>query len=493
MAEDGESALRLPLVGLLVVIAAGGAIDLAFDRPASWRSAHVLYELFLIAAALATAAWLWLRWRRAEQRTVELRRAVGERQAERDAWRASAEQALEGLAQAIDRQLGVWELTPAERDVVVRLLKGKSHKEIASASGRSERTVRQHAAAAYRKAGLGGGPSWRPTFCETCRWVMGCRKLALGFRLATRWTGVRVAEGAGLENRYTLTGIVGSNPTLSVPIVFPRNRLDDLTTEVPERGFGCASFFGESEDRPPHGAPVVVVSSAFWKSALGGRTDVIGTRLRLGALTTTIIGVTPDGFVGIPAGRFPAEVFLPISTVWATYGEGTDGLVVSIPDQYSSYVGNLGGVEMLVRRKPGVSETSASADLTIALRRSYEAQRSADPSSPSLNAARPQAAAGPLRIDRCVLGRRAPCYTYGPEASIAAWVGALSIIVLLVAAANVANLMLARVASRRREMEATRGIPSSPMRVGEVLQRVILIALGYRWVQADAEFRGATR
>jgi hypothetical protein len=29
-------------------------------------------------------------------------------------------------------------------------------------------------------------------------------------------TGVRVAEGAGLENRYTLTGIVGSNPTLSV-------------------------------------------------------------------------------------------------------------------------------------------------------------------------------------------------------------------------------------------------------------------------------------
>jgi hypothetical protein len=30
------------------------------------------------------------------------------------------------------------------------------------------------------------------------------------------WTGVRVAEGAGLENRYTRKGIVGSNPTLSV-------------------------------------------------------------------------------------------------------------------------------------------------------------------------------------------------------------------------------------------------------------------------------------
>jgi hypothetical protein len=36
------------------------------------------------------------------------------------------------------------------------------------------------------------------------------------FMFGAVWTGVRVAEGAGLENRYTLTGIVGSNPTLSV-------------------------------------------------------------------------------------------------------------------------------------------------------------------------------------------------------------------------------------------------------------------------------------
>ena len=42
-----------------------------------------------------------------------------------------------------------------------------------------------------------------------------------------RWsrTGVRVAEGAGLENRYTLTGIVGSNPTLSVVLQSLRNVL----------------------------------------------------------------------------------------------------------------------------------------------------------------------------------------------------------------------------------------------------------------------------
>ena len=40
--------------------------------------------------------------------------------------------------------------------MAVLLLKGQSHKEIATATGRSERTVRQHAIAAYHKAGVGG-------------------------------------------------------------------------------------------------------------------------------------------------------------------------------------------------------------------------------------------------------------------------------------------------------------------------------------------------
>ena len=56
----------------------------------------------------------------------------------------------------MSRQFQDWGLTPAEEDVALLLLKGKSHKEIAAATGRSERTVRQHAVAAYHKAGLGG-------------------------------------------------------------------------------------------------------------------------------------------------------------------------------------------------------------------------------------------------------------------------------------------------------------------------------------------------
>jgi DNA-binding CsgD family transcriptional regulator len=154
--DEGETRLRLPLAGLLLIIAVGGAVDVALDAPATWRSLHVLYELGLIAGALATAAYLWLGWRAAERRSALLRHEIGKRQAERDEWRANAESALEGMARAIDQQLTAWQLTPAERDVVGQLLQGRSHKEIAVATGRSDRTVRQHAAAAYRKAGLGG-------------------------------------------------------------------------------------------------------------------------------------------------------------------------------------------------------------------------------------------------------------------------------------------------------------------------------------------------
>jgi DNA-binding CsgD family transcriptional regulator len=156
MVDEEDVRLRLPLAALLVVIAAGGAVDLALDAPKSWLSAHVIYEVALIAGALGTASWLWLGWRNAERTSSGLRRLVAERQAERDAWQASARDALAGLAAAIDRQLDRWGLTPAEREVVSLVLRGRSHKQIASATGRSERTVRQHAAAAYRKAGLGG-------------------------------------------------------------------------------------------------------------------------------------------------------------------------------------------------------------------------------------------------------------------------------------------------------------------------------------------------
>ena len=86
----------------------------------------------------------------------ESQRLVAQRQAERDAWRHSAESALAGFSEAINRQFDAWHLTRAERDVALLILKGAGHKQAAAHLERSERTVRQHAVEVYRKAGLQG-------------------------------------------------------------------------------------------------------------------------------------------------------------------------------------------------------------------------------------------------------------------------------------------------------------------------------------------------
>jgi DNA-binding CsgD family transcriptional regulator len=163
---ERDAHLRPLLIGVLLLIIVSGAIDLFLDAPESWLSLHVIYEVALIAGALATTAVLWLRWLRAERSLSTTRRALDERQAERDAWRASAERALQSFGAAIDDQLSRWGLTAAEREIALLMLKGKSHKAIAYETGRSERTVRQHAVAVYQKSGLAGRAELAAFFLE---------------------------------------------------------------------------------------------------------------------------------------------------------------------------------------------------------------------------------------------------------------------------------------------------------------------------------------
>lgn len=172
LTEDGEDAGSLPLAvaGILLLVAVGGAVDLVLDRPARWLSTHVVFEVLMMTVSLSFAVWLWRGWRQAARSLDAARRAFTARhatlQAERDQWRASAQSALAGLGVAIDRQFETWRLTPAEREVALLLLKGYGHKQIAGATNRSERTVRQHAVTVYQKSGLAGRAELAAFFLE---------------------------------------------------------------------------------------------------------------------------------------------------------------------------------------------------------------------------------------------------------------------------------------------------------------------------------------
>jgi DNA-binding CsgD family transcriptional regulator len=164
LGSDSRLPLLLPLaLGSIVV---GGTVDLMLDQPQRWISFHVIFELLMITGALLMATTLWFGWWKAERSLEEMLEHLNARRAERDAWRDNARKALEGLGQAVDAQFRSWQLTPAEREVALLLLKGYSHKHVASATGRSERTARQHATAVYQKAGLGSRAELAAYFLE---------------------------------------------------------------------------------------------------------------------------------------------------------------------------------------------------------------------------------------------------------------------------------------------------------------------------------------
>ena len=162
--ESPRAVLVLALTFLAIF--AGALVDLLMDAPERWLSPHVVLELLLLALTLGLSLFLWLGWARSERSLERTRRALSEREAEREVWRRGARPVLVGLGREIDRQFHAWGLTPAEREVALLLIKGFSHKEIAQLTGRSERTARQHAGAAYHKAGLAGRAELAAYFLE---------------------------------------------------------------------------------------------------------------------------------------------------------------------------------------------------------------------------------------------------------------------------------------------------------------------------------------
>lgn len=230
-------------------------------------------------------------------------------------------------------------------------------------------------------------------------------------------------------------------------------------------------FYSASEDRAPQGALVAVLSYPFWQSRYGGRRDVLGSQIAIDRGSYTIIGVAPEGFVGMSDGA-DAVAWIPVTA----YG----GLrKATFADNY-----NWGWLDILVRRKPMVSLSAATADLTAAYRRSWQAERAMDPTVGPVDAAQPLAILAPTP------SLRGP--DAGADGRIPFYVGAVALVTLIVAGANVAGLMLARAFRRRREiaLRVALGVGRARL-VAQLLTEGLLLAvaggltgLGIAWVAA---------
>lgn len=158
-------------IGVVAAIVAGigGLIILEIIEEPSLTGYDILLELFeptLIVTTVAAVVYLLGRMDRQHKEQLSLLRDLEVARSEGVQWRTDMREVLKGLSAAIDAQFDRWQLTSAEREIALLMLKGLSHREIAVTRDTSERTIRQQAQSVYAKANLSGRAALSAFFLE---------------------------------------------------------------------------------------------------------------------------------------------------------------------------------------------------------------------------------------------------------------------------------------------------------------------------------------
>jgi putative ABC transport system permease protein len=218
-------------------------------------------------------------------------------------------------------------------------------------------------------------------------------------------------------------------------------------------------LIAQSDDYRGCGIRGAVISNAFWQQEFGGRGNVIGSKLSLDGHPFEIIGVTPPSFYGLEVGR-NFDVAVPLCTEPAIHKDGA-----WTSDSTTWWLAAIG------RLNPGWTFKRASAELasiapgiySATLPAEYDAAARQDYLRFSLKAQPAATGASPLR----------------KQYADPLWMLlSISGLVLLIACANLANLMLARAGARQREMALRITLGASRLRlIRQLLAESLLLAL----------------
>jgi len=208
--------------------------------------------------------------------------------------------------------------------------------------------------------------------------------------------------------------------------------------------------FLPAEEQRRGGGSVAVISESMWRARFGSDQSIIGKTIQINRRLYTIVGVAPPDFQGCKTG-LRADVWIPLGMDQVVWGS-------SRPEDRGAF-----WLNVLGKLKPGIDRRQAEGELNLLMQQIIEHSRNVD--------------RGPSQITLDPLWRSpfgANVYLYKTLPMLLA----LAAVLLLLACANVANLLLVRSVTRRREIALRLALGASRGRVlRQLLVESLLLAL----------------